>query len=91
MTDKVELNGFLNELISVLKKKFEVYDGNIRSMREDIRRLETPKDDSSINELKNKVRVMENMINSMKARTQVDTSLLKELESEESEKSERRH
>ena len=91
MADKVELNGFLNELISVLKKKFEVYDGNIRSMREDIRRLETPKDDSSINELKNKVRVMENMINSMKARTQVDTSLLKELESEESEKSERRH
>ena len=91
MTDKVELNGFLNELISVLKKKFEVYDGNIRSMREDIRRLAEARDDPSINEMKNKVKILENMINSMRARTQVDTSLLKELESEESERSERRH
>lgn len=91
MTDKVELNGFLNELISVLKKKFEVYDGNIRSMREDIRRLAESRDDPSINEMKNKVKILENMINSMRARTQVDTSLLKELESEESERSERRH
>jgi hypothetical protein len=86
MVDKVELNGFLNELISVLKKKFEVYDGNIKSMREDIRKLSTSKDDSSINELKNKVKILENAINSMKARTQVDTSLLKELESGESER-----
>ena len=91
MADKVELNGFLNELISVLKKKFEVYDGNIRSMREDIRRLAESRDDPSINEMKNKVKILENMINSMRARTQVDTSLLKELESEESERSERRH
>jgi prefoldin subunit 5 len=88
MVDKVELNGFLNELISILKKKFEVYDGNIKSMREDIRKLSASKDDSSINELKNKVRILENTINSMRARTQVDTSLLKELESGESE---RRH
>jgi len=88
MTDKVELNGFLNEFISILKKKFEVYDGNIKSMREDIRSLMTSKDDSSINELKNKVRILENTINSMKARTQVDTSLLKELEGEQVE---RRH
>ena len=88
MNDKVELNGFLNELISILKKKFEVYDGNIKSMREDIKTLMTSKDDSSVNELKNKVRILENTINSMRARTQVDTSLLKELEGEQVE---RRH
>lgn len=88
MTDKVELNGFLNELISLLKKKFQVYDGNIKSMREDIKTLMTSKDDSSINELNNKIRILENTINSMKARTQVDTSLLRELEGEEIE---RRH
>ena len=86
MVDKVELNGFLNELISILKKKFEVYDGNIRSMREDIRKLSSAKDDPSINELKNKVKILENTINSMRARTQVDTSLLKELEGGESER-----
>ena len=86
MVDKVELNGFLNELISILKKKFEVYDGNIKSMREDIRKLSSAKDDPSINELKNKVKILENTINSMRARTQVDTSLLKELEGGESER-----
>lgn len=86
MTDKVELNGFLNEFISILKKKFEVYDGNIKSMREDIRRLSASKDDSSINELKNKMRILENTLNSMRARTQVDSSLLKELESADNER-----
>ena len=88
MVDKVELNGFLNELISILKKKFEVYDGNIKSMREDIKTLMMSKDDSSLNELKNKVRILENTLNSMRSRTQVDTSLLKELEGEHVE---RRH
>ncbi|MFH0929040.1 MAG: hypothetical protein V1818_01640 [Candidatus Aenigmatarchaeota archaeon] len=86
MTEKVELNGFLNELISILKKKFEVYDGNIKSMREDIKSISSSKDDASISELKNKVRILENMIDSMKARTQVDTSLLKVLESEKNER-----
>jgi len=86
MAEKVELNGFLNELISLLKKKFEVYDGNIKSMREDIKRLTASKDDTPINELKSKISVLENTVNSMKARTQVDTSLLKELEGGESER-----
>lgn len=86
MVDKVEINGFLNEFISILKKKFEVYDGNIKSMRQDIRRLSESKDDSSIRELQNKIRILENTINSMKARTQVDTSLLKELESADNER-----
>lgn len=86
MTEKVELNGFLNELISILKKKFEVYDGNIKSMREDIKSISSSKDDASISELKNKVRILENTIDSMKARTQVDTSLLKVLESEKNER-----
>ncbi len=88
MVEKVELSGFLDEFISILKKKFEVYDGNIKSMREDIRKLMQAQGDTSINELKNRIRILENTINSMKARTQVDTSLLKVLESEERE---RRH
>jgi hypothetical protein len=86
MADKVELNGFLNELISLLKKKFEVYDGNIKSMREDIKSLASSKDDVAINELKNKMKILENTLNSMRSRTQVDTSLLKELEGGESER-----
>lgn len=86
MAEKIELNGFLNELISVLKKKFEVYDGNIKSMREDIKSLASSKDDADISELKTKIRILENTLNSMRARTQVDTSLLKELESEKNER-----
>ena len=87
MTDKVELNGFLNELISLLKKRFEVYDGNIRSMREDIKKLMMPREeDATINDLKNRMKILENTVNSMKARTQVDTALLKELEGGESER-----
>ncbi|MBN2202736.1 MAG: hypothetical protein JW700_00920 [Candidatus Aenigmarchaeota archaeon] len=86
MAEKIELNGFLNELISLLKKKFEVYDGNIKSMREDIMNLSSSKDDTKISELKNKVMILENTLNSMKARTQVDTSLLKELETDKHER-----
>ena len=86
MVDKIEINGFLNEFISLLKKKFEVYDGNIKSMRQDIIRLSESRDDATIRELQNKIRILENTINSMKARTQVDSSLLKELESAEHER-----
>jgi prefoldin subunit 5 len=88
MTDRVELSAFLNELISILKKKFEVYDGNIKSMRQDIKRLTDSQGDTSITELKNRIKILENTVNSMRARTQVDTSILKVLESEDSE---RRH
>jgi prefoldin subunit 5 len=86
MADRVELSGFFNELISILKKKFEVYDGNIKSMREDIRKLMQSQGETSIRELENKIRILENTLNSMKARTQVDASLLKVLESEERER-----
>jgi hypothetical protein len=86
MADRVELSAFLNELISILKKKFEVYDGNIKSMRKDIKRLSDSQGDTSISELKNRVKILENTLNSMKARTQVDSSMLKVLESEESER-----
>jgi len=55
-------------------------------MREDIKRLMASKDDTSITELKNKMNILENTMNSMKARTQVDTALLKELEGGESER-----
>jgi prefoldin subunit 5 len=86
MADRVELSGFFDELISILKKKFEVYDGNIKSMREDIRKLMQSQGETSIRELENKIRILENTLNSMKARTQVDASLLKVLESEERER-----
>ena len=86
MADRVELNAFLNELISIIKKKFEVYDGNIKSMREDIKRITDSQGDTSITELKNRIRILENTLNSMKARTQVDPSMLKVLEGEESER-----
>ena len=88
MVDRVELNAFLNELISIVKKKFEVYDGNIKSMRQDIKRLTDSQGDTSMTELKNRIRILENTLNSMRARTQVDSSILRVLESEEDE---RRH
>ncbi len=86
MADRVELSAFLNELISILKKKFEVYDGNIKSMRQDIKRLSNSRDDASLRELKNRIKILENTLNSMKARTQVDTSMLKVLESDNGER-----
>ncbi|MFH1473626.1 MAG: hypothetical protein ABIE55_01910 [Candidatus Aenigmatarchaeota archaeon] len=86
MAERVELSAFLNELISILKKKFEVYDGNIKSMRQDINRLSNSRDDASIRELNNRIKILENTLNSMKARTQVDTSILKVLESDNGER-----
>ena len=86
MADRVELSAFLNELISIVKKKFEVYDGNIKSMRQDIKKLSDSQGDTSISELKNRIKILENTLNSMKARTQVDSSMLKVLESDDSER-----
>jgi prefoldin subunit 5 len=86
MANRVELSAFLNELISIVKKKFEVYDGNIKSMRKDIKRLSDSQGDTSISELKNRIKILENTLNSMKARTQVDSSMLKVLESDDSER-----
>lgn len=86
MAERVELSAFLNELISILKKKFEVYDGNIKSMRQDIKMLSNSRDDASVRELKNRIKILENTLNSMKARTQVDTSMLKVLESDNGER-----
>ena len=86
MAERVELSAFLNELISILKKKFEVYDGNIKSMRQDIKRLSNSRDDASVREMKNRIKILENTLNSMKARTQVDTSMLKVLESDNGER-----
>ena len=83
MAEKVELNGFLNDLILILKKKFQVYDSSIKIMKEDIRKLSVSREDPSINDLKNRVRILENSIEAMRARTQVDTSMLKDLESEQ--------
>ena len=74
------------DVISILKKKFEVYDGNIRSMRKDIQRLSQDKNDNSIREMQNRIKILENTLNSMKARTQVDTTMLKVLESDTSER-----
>jgi hypothetical protein len=88
MEEKIELNAFLNQLITTINKKFEVFEEEIRTMKKDlefIRQQTQNKDDEPIKILESKIRNLEFSVNSLRVKSQVDKSLLKVLESEKSE------
>jgi hypothetical protein len=88
MEEKMELNAFLNQLISTIGKRFEVLEEEIRAIKKDldfIRQQSQNKDDEPIKILESKIRNLEFSVNSLRVKSQVDKSLLKVLESEKSE------
>ena len=103
MEDRMELNVFLNKLVAVLVKKFEVMEASIRDMKiqidslkqidgsvKDIRmQIDVLKQTSNVNIIKvldEKVRNLETAVNSLKGKSQIDTSILKLIETEESQR-----
>ena len=84
MEEKIELSVFLSQLVSTLNKKFESFEGDIKALRMDIERLRQPQSENVLKDLENKIRNLEMSVNSLRSKNQIDKSVLKLLESEES-------
>ena len=86
MEDKVELNVFLNKLVSAIVKKFESIENNMKSLRMEVDRLKQTDDKSALKDLEDKMRTLEYSINSLKNKNQIDKSILNLIEKEEDER-----
>ena len=87
MEERIELNAFLSQLISVVNKKFEVIEEEIIALKKylDFIRQNQGKDDEPVKILESKIRNLEFSVNSLRTKSQIDKSLLKVLEREKSE------
>jgi len=83
MAEKINLDAFLHELVSIINKKFESYEKSMGGLRSEIGRLRQSLGEDKTEELNNRIRGLENTINSMRDKNQIDRSILKILESEE--------
>ena len=86
MEDKIELNVFLNKLVSAIVKKFESIESDVKSLRMEVDRLKKTDDKSALKDLEDKMRTLEYSINSLKNKNQIDKSILNLIEKEEDDR-----
>ncbi|NIO44595.1 MAG: hypothetical protein GTN36_03520 [Candidatus Aenigmarchaeota archaeon] len=86
MEEKIELNVFLNKLVSSLAKKYEKIEKDIKELKSDIEKFKKTNDENSFKEIENKLRKLEISVNSIKNKSQIDKSILKLIETEEQER-----
>ena len=84
MEEKIELNVFLNKLVSAFTKKFEKLENDIKLLKTDIEKQSKEKID--LKDIENKLRNLEISINSLRNKSQIDKSILKLIEREEQER-----
>ena len=83
MEDKIELNMFLNKLVSAIVRKFEKIERDIEMLRSEVEKF---KQTGSMKDIEDKLRNLEFSVNSLKSKSQVDKSILKLIETEEQER-----
>jgi len=83
MEDKIELNMFLNKLVSAIVRKFEKIERDTEMLRSDVEKF---KQTGSMKDIEDKIRNLEFSVNSLKSKSQVDKSILKLIETEEQER-----
>lgn len=83
MEDKIELNMFLNKLVSAIVRKFEKIERDIEMLRSEVEKF---KQIGSMKDIEDKLRNLEFSVNSLKSKSQVDKSILKLIETEEQER-----
>ena len=83
MEEKIELNMFLNRLVSALTKKFDKLESDMGLLRSDIEKF---KQTGDMKELEDKLRNLEFSMNSIRNKSQIDKSILKLIETEEQER-----
>ncbi len=86
MEEKIELNVFLNKLVSAFTKKFEKLENDIKGLKTDIEKFKQSEEKNALKEIENKLRKLEISINSLRNKSQIDKSILKLIESEEQER-----
>ena len=86
MEEKIELNVFLNKLVSAFTKKLEKLENDIKGLKSDIEKTKQSDEKNALKEIENKLRSLEISVNSIKNKSQIDKSILKLIESEEQER-----
>lgn len=83
MEEKIELNMFLNKLVSALNRKFEKIENQIETIRSEVEKF---KQTGNMKEIEDKLRNLEFSVNSLRNKSQVDKSILSLIETEEQER-----
>jgi chaperonin cofactor prefoldin len=86
MEEKIELNAFLNRLVSDVIKKFEKIESDLSIIKTDMDRLKQSDDKSALKALDDRLKNLEFSVNSLKNKSQIDKSILKLIETEEQER-----
>jgi hypothetical protein len=86
MEEKIELNMFLNQLVSTINSKFEKMENDIKNLKSDIEKFKESQGKEEFKQLEEKLRILETSVNSIRNKSQIDKSLLKLLETEEQER-----
>jgi len=83
MEEKIELNMFLNKLVSAIIRKFEKLERDMEMIKSDVEKF---KQTGNMKEVEEKIRNLEFSVNSLRSKSQVDKSILKLIETEEQER-----
>jgi hypothetical protein len=83
MEEKIELNMFLNKLVSAVVRKFEKLERDMEMIKSDVEKF---KQTGNMKEIEEKIRNLEFSVNSLRSKSQVDKSILKLIETEEQER-----
>jgi len=83
MAEKIKLNEFLQEMIKLVNKRLDTFENNIGLLKSEIERIKTNQRRESLEELKNRIKSIENTISTTRDLNLVDKSILKMLENEE--------
>jgi hypothetical protein len=86
MEEKIELNIFLNKLVSAVTKKFEKLESDMEILKTDLEKFKQTGQKDNLKDFEEKLRNMEFSINSLKNKSQIDKSILKLIETEEQER-----
>jgi hypothetical protein len=86
MDERIELNFFLGKLASALVRKFDAIEAGMRDIRLQIEALKQGSDKNAVKMLDEKVRNLETTINSLRNKSQIDTSILRLIETEEGQR-----
>ncbi len=86
MEEKIELNIFLNKLVSAVTKKFEKLESDMEILKTDLEKFKQTGQKDNLKDFEEKLRNMEFSINSLKNKSQIDKSILKLIETEEQDR-----
>jgi hypothetical protein len=86
MEDRMELNVFLNKLVTAVVKKFENVESGMKDIKAQMETLRQTNNSGALKSMDERLRNLEMTVNSMKSKSQIDTSILKLIETEEGQR-----